>query len=319
VRPPFALVLGALVALAAPRAAAQEPSDDALIAEGVELRRSGHDEEALASFRRAYALRPTLRALGQIALAEQALGRWLDAEDDLQRALAADQDAWIARHRDVLEGALAIVRSHVGRVEVESPAPGAELSINGAPAGPVPRDAVRVVAGPVVLVVTAPGYLPLRRSLDVAGGARVKARFDLLPAPPPEPQSPQAAPLVAPAPATSSSTASLPRTLAWATLFTGGAFVAGGVVANVVRENDVAIYNDPTRCWYGGLTRDELCLSKRQAADTAQSFAIAGYVAGGALLATSAVLFLTTRPRESRAAAVGCGPSGAGVRCEGTF
>ena len=56
-------------------------------------------------------------------------------------------------------------------------------------------------------------------SLEIAGGARVRAHFDLVPmAPPPEPQAP--APGALPVHG-----ASLTRTLAWTSLVTGGVLV----------------------------------------------------------------------------------------------
>ena len=59
-------------------ASAQE---EALIKHGLELREKHDDEGALAEFQRAYQLSKGGRALAQIALAEQALGRWVDARD----------------------------------------------------------------------------------------------------------------------------------------------------------------------------------------------------------------------------------------------
>src|SRR5262249_16904585 len=80
------------------------PADQA-IAHGVALRRERKDAEALAEFRRAYALSPTPHALGQIALAEAALDQWVSAENDLLHVLVAD-DPWVARQRSALEIAL---------------------------------------------------------------------------------------------------------------------------------------------------------------------------------------------------------------------
>src|ERR1700755_329211 len=53
---------------------------EALLHEGVSLRRQGRDEEALEVFRRAHAEAPTPRTSAQMALAAQAVGNWVEAE-----------------------------------------------------------------------------------------------------------------------------------------------------------------------------------------------------------------------------------------------
>lgn len=45
------------------------------------------------------------RALAQIALAEQALGRWVEAERDLRNVLHMSEDPSIARNRDTAQRA----------------------------------------------------------------------------------------------------------------------------------------------------------------------------------------------------------------------
>src|SRR5437868_5098645 len=89
--------------LAGSAGAARADDADALIKQGVELRRARRDREALERFRRAYDLAPTPRALAQMGLAEQALSRWVDAESHLGRALEIAEDAWIAKYRTTLE------------------------------------------------------------------------------------------------------------------------------------------------------------------------------------------------------------------------
>src|SRR5688572_1092503 len=57
-----------------------------LIDRGVEQRKAGDDRAALELFRRAFELNGSGQALAQMALAEQALGRWLDAHQHLRLA-----------------------------------------------------------------------------------------------------------------------------------------------------------------------------------------------------------------------------------------
>src|SRR5436305_2127194 len=100
---------------------------EALLKKGIELRRNGRDREALAEFQRAAQISRTARATAQIALAEQALGLWVEAESDIKDALASAQDPWIAKNRAVLEGALRTIRNHVGTLEIWGAPEGAEV------------------------------------------------------------------------------------------------------------------------------------------------------------------------------------------------
>src|SRR5258707_14137266 len=84
-------------------AIARSQTADEHIARGVALRQRGDDEAALAELRQAYDMGHGARAQGQVALAEQALGHWADAERDLTAALASASDPWGARNRVVLE------------------------------------------------------------------------------------------------------------------------------------------------------------------------------------------------------------------------
>src|SRR5438128_6702910 len=147
-RPHWLIVLAILLAVSPATARADGDDADAIVRHGLELRRARKDAEALDEFREAYAARPTPRALAQIGLAEQALGRWIEAEADLERALAQQGDGWVTRHRGQLDAALAIVQHHLGWVAVESSISGAELWIDGERAASLPRvEPLRAVAG----------------------------------------------------------------------------------------------------------------------------------------------------------------------------
>jgi hypothetical protein len=170
-----------------------------LLRQGVELRREHRDQEALEVFTQALALAKTPVACAQAALAEQALGRWIDAERDLSQALASQGDAWIAKNRGALDGALAEIEGHLAwlRVEVDTASP--EVQID---AEPIAVDAeVRVTAGAHVLVARASGYVPEVRPMQLSPGERAQTSFTLqpLPARPAQGETPPAAPLTPPA------------------------------------------------------------------------------------------------------------------------
>jgi hypothetical protein len=317
------LTAAALVALSlasASRAAADD-ADDALIKEGVELRRLHDDAGALEVFRRAYAAHPSARARGQIGLAEHALGRWIDAEVDLAEALRAKDDPWVARTRDALEASLASVRRRLAWLEVVANAAGGEVWIGGAKVATLPMaQPVRVVAGTVVIEVRAPGFEIARRTIEVGAESRDRESFDLVPVA-------EAKSVVAPTPTTAPPAAtSAPqprppapsRTGAWALAATSGVLLATGVVAHVVWQNNAAIYDDDSRCFYGGLSRDQRCGTYADTAKRAEGIAIAGY-ASSALAATAAVVLFLRKAPQGATSGWSCVPSLGGIGCSTQF
>lgn len=174
------LVLAFLVG-SGPALAGDGDEAEAAIVRGVELRKLGKDEDALREFQRAFALAPSARALAQMGLASQALGRWVAAEVDLLRALKEKDDPWIERNRAPLEQALATVRRHLGSLEVETNAANAELWLNAEKAAELPlRAPLRVVAGTVVVEVRAPGHIQVRRTLALSPGATLRETLTLV-------------------------------------------------------------------------------------------------------------------------------------------
>jgi tetratricopeptide (TPR) repeat protein len=161
--------------LAAPSIAGAQRGD--LISQGISLREQGRDEEALALFERAYADTQAPRALAQVALAQQALGRFVEAEANLEQALTSADDAFIRRNREHLEGALGEIRERLGDLTVAGGVDGAEIFIGGQAVGVLPLDApVRVVAGSVAIEVRAPGYERFIDTVQVRGGSSVTVR-----------------------------------------------------------------------------------------------------------------------------------------------
>ncbi len=184
---------------AATRGQAQEADADTLTKHGLELRREHRDLEALEEFRRAYALQPTPRALAQIAFAEQAVGRWVNAESDLARAMQARDDPWIKRNAAVLGMGLASIQAHLGWLEVTTDVTSAELWVNGVRAGDLPlRAPLRVEAGSLTIEVRASGFAPAQRSSSVEPGGSAREFVHLVPVAPAPLAPPSPAPLVVP-------------------------------------------------------------------------------------------------------------------------
>lgn len=144
---------------------------EALIAEGLELRRAGQDAEALSTFEEAYRLEPTPRAAAQWGLCLQAVGRWSEADGRLAEALKAKTDPWIVKNRAPLKESLEQVKRNVGRVEVNGSPEGATVAINGHEVGTFPLSgAIPVNAGNLDIEVTKAGFKRGFRSVTIAGG-----------------------------------------------------------------------------------------------------------------------------------------------------
>lgn len=165
--------------------AAAASEADNLIREGLDLRRGGDDAAALQKFQRALELSPTPRALAQLGLAEQALGRWVVAFEHLRHALDATGDPWIQKSRPALEAALGHVNDHVGQVQILGGSPGTEVRIDGVPRGKLPLERALVVStGTVTIDLVAPGLVPIQRTTLVHGRESIRESFDTQ-APPP--------------------------------------------------------------------------------------------------------------------------------------
>lgn len=151
--------------------AAGSDSEDELIARGVKLRKEGDDQAARDLFRQAYERSRSPRAAGQLGLAEQALGRWEDAEVHLREALRSPGDPWVKKNYDLLSHDIHVVKNHVARIEILGQPDGAEVVVNGRVVGKLPLSGpVSASAGEVDIEARAPGYHREVRKLSVVGG-----------------------------------------------------------------------------------------------------------------------------------------------------
>jgi len=170
-----------LIGLVASRPA--DAGDDAatdLLREGLKLRREHRNEEAIDAFTRAYALAPSPIALAQIALAEQAAGRWLDAERDLAAATHDPTDPWVARHKGALDDAAQTIAQHLAWLTVRSPTTAASATLDGKAIAMGVE--IRVLAGAAELVVSADGYASATRTWTIEPASRHTIDIALAPA-----------------------------------------------------------------------------------------------------------------------------------------
>jgi hypothetical protein len=333
------MVLVAIVWNATP-ARADAAEVEALIAKGNELRRAGKPGPALPYFQKAYELAHTPRTTGQLGLAELAAGYPVEAADHLATALESPNDPSISKYRQMLADALSMARGQIGELAVQGSPPGAEVIVDGRSAGALPLAAtIKVPAHNTEVVVRAPGYAERRQFVSVAGGHRHEVAIDLprieQPAQPSPTVtvSPSAATTPAPEPLPSASVATEQRapdtapgrsglrTAAW--VVGGAAVVAAGtglVLHLAALSNSASFNGSPCPEMEGPLSPD--CQTVYDAWQSEKRWSVVGYVAGGALAVTSAVLFWTARSPSTNAtthARVECAPSPTGIACRGAF
>lgn len=325
----LAAVAAAMV-LAGRVAGAQVVEVEALVRHGVELRQRGDDLGALAEFQRALGRSAEPRVLAQLALAEQALGRWLDADRHLRAALLSGHDPWIVRNRASLHQAEEQLEAHLGRLRVAGAVEGAEVYANDERVATLPMAGpARVAVGTNVVEVRAPGYVTMTRRVQVEPGQESRETFAFV-REAPAPTSPPALQLGSMATPRAPGLArggDAQRALAWVTLATGAAGIGVGVFALARRGGLVTRYDehrDPECPGTDSATQPTVCAGFLDDIGAMQALAIGGFVGGGALSLLSTVLFATLPSAEEPArglASVRCGggPGLAGVSCGGVF
>ncbi|MGH7268949.1 MAG: hypothetical protein ACREJ3_00845, partial [Polyangiaceae bacterium] len=90
------------------------------------------------------------------------------------------------------------------------------------------------------------------------------------------------------------------RTAAWISVATTAALAAGAGAALIVRDSNIAAYNDDGRCFFGGLTRDQRCGGYRNAAGTGQVVAFAATGAVAIAAGVSVLLFVLSSPTRTQ-------------------
>jgi hypothetical protein len=287
---------GALLTLSA---SAVAEDADGLIKQGVELRRAGNDEAALEQFRRAYDLTPTPRALAQMGLAEQALGRWADAEAHVTRALASTHDPWIAKYEATLEQSRAAIAQHLGSLVVVGGPAGADVRVDGRSVGALPLAApLRLEIGHVVVDVSARGHVPLTRDVSIVAGQIAREDVALSATSGEEAgASPELPRAVSPKsdvsgeapPPPTAGRRKIARVAAWTAV--GLAAVSAG--SFVFAQIEVKSYNDHS-CGVNLSPTNAGCVSRYHGYHLGNDVGWASLVGAGLVGGVAAVLFLTT-------------------------
>jgi hypothetical protein len=313
-------------------ARAQSSENDPVYEEVMALRRRRGRRAApqtIARMSERYRETHEARALATMGLAEVDIGRCNDAEQHLSEALSMPS-AWIDQHRAGIEREFGLCQERlgVGALVVRSGATGAAVFVNGAQLGAAGRY-LRVQPGPMTYELRAPGFVRAQRTVTVRRGATTSEAVELtleptlappvveaLPAPstpaavtPPAPPTREllvvvagrAIPAKPPGGVTDVPAAggSVGRTLAWVSGAGALVLLGVGAVGYVIGDDAAARWNDNSLCLRPGVgTRESMCSSERDTAESMRVVTIAGFAGAGVLAATSAVLFALS-PRRA--------------------
>jgi hypothetical protein len=297
----------------APGAAVASARAEALLEQGVELRRLGKDQEALTVLEEAVALQPrSARARVHLAAAHQVLGHWLEADALLRELLGEPEDPYVQRHLETLERAAEFAAQHLGGLIVDGAPEGAAVLVNGRPLGSLPLAAeARLPIGSYQLEVSRTGYYPVRRPISIAPGALLREAVELTP--------------LLPSPNTDAGTAlrversaGSPRWLSWTLSGLAAGAVVTSAVALGVRNQHATRWNS-SACLEGGRRRGEVCPDELDAGRDAERVAFVSG-AGAVLLAAGAVVsWVLDEPTASDGGLASCRLGPVGGVCSGSF
>jgi hypothetical protein len=296
-----------------------EADVDALVQQGIELRRVGDDAQALSTFEQARTLAPTsVRVRVHLAATHQALGHWLEAEQQLADLLRETEDEYVLRHRVTLEKAYEFVSARIGSLDVSGGAVGADVLLNGRQLGTLPLPApLRVPIGSYVLEVRKDGYYAVSRPVTISGHGFLREAVELVP----RPTSHSGHVLVrAAAPAGNEPSGGSRRWLTWTFVGLGAGAGVAGVSAWILREHYARRWNSD-QCLAPNQSRGAVCGDVLASGRTAEGVAYASGVGAALLLGGALTSWLLEAPSLDRAAAraTGCGLGAAGVGCVGSF
>jgi hypothetical protein len=300
---------------------AEDEGPEALIRQGVALRRNGEESKAYGYFRRAYETAPTPRSTAQYGLSSVAVGKYAEAEWLLSAAIASG-DPWTMEHGAELQKGRIMARGKLGTVILAGVPPDATIALGGRTVGHLAADrAVRWTPGATRVHLEAAGHEPYDGEVTFpAPGREGRLTVSMRSV-----NEPAATTPVAPVPAQPVAVADPPaavpvdahhdekiasrdepgtptsgwrRPVIWTALGLGAASVAFGVFETIQYRSKINDFNDPTRmplCRDGGgmIAGGSECSRLASDGDHAKTLSIVGYAAGGALLAAGVILLLT--------------------------
>lgn len=289
------LLGGALVAatLLASAPVGAQTADDATyrayVDNGVREFSGNNFQEALASFLRAYQIRPTARVLRGIAKVRFELRQYSACADAADAALANGDDPLTPEMRAEMDGLRARALGYVGNMTLRVSPENAEVTLDGQPVAPAVRGVpFRVDIGRHEVEVSASGFSTARRTVDVLAGGDMQLVVVAL-------------------------TTSRTNPLFVASLVAGIA-AAGGVIGASVWFVD---RNDATGRCQEAFDRGANC-ANADALASERDIAMWTLIGSSAVLVGSAIAFgLSLRGDGPAPAAIACAPTPGGGGCAG--
>jgi tetratricopeptide (TPR) repeat protein len=249
---------------------------------GLENYTDGDYRTALIEFERAYALHPTYRLLYNLGQVAYELRDYTATERYFSQYLAEGKDEIPSDRRTEVEQDLARVRARIASVSLTTNQPGARLFVDDREVGRSPlKESCRLSAGQHRIQAQQPGYSPVSRVIEVAGGDDVTFRLDF-------------GPRTATAPASTQAESKTNWPL-WTGIATG-VFAAGAAGFGYAAYRDSSNYEDALQRETSRSELDDL-------ANGAQNKAIVADVLLGAAIVTGTVtviLLLTGGSKEQK-------------------
>jgi hypothetical protein len=227
-----------------------------------------------------------------LALAQLNLGEEVEAHDNLMRAVEHGDGALAPEELNEAQKQLHDLERQLGRLRISSPTPGAEVTLDGAPLFTAPgQHEGWSKAKAHEISAKHPAYLPRASRIVVAPGKLTAIDLSLVKL-------------------TDAEVTRWAVWKPWAVIASGAviALASGGVHALSARN--FHRYDDDFErlgCAMGGCMQDQIASSLRARLDRAtleQQLAVGGYIAGGALIATGAILAYLNRPHLAEDAAL---------------
>ena len=326
-------VAAAVVSVSSSASAQETAEVEAILKRGIQLRREGQDEAALAVFQEAEAQAPnSVRVLLHVATAAQAASKWLLADEYLRKADSHNNDPYYQRYRAEIDEVRNTTAQRVGHFRAVGEPSGAEVILNGQVVGTLPMENPKTLeAGTYVLEVNKAGFYRLRRPISVPGGVLTRETVQLNERTGAEPVGE----------GTGNSPAEPPSF--WAssgmTWTLAGVAAAAGITSGVsffLRERAATHWNDNGRCLSSTPTdqntsREKLCGSVRNDVDTAEQIGIVSGVVGIAFAGAALTHWIATsgssepgadstaRHEHKSTGSVQCSPGLMNVVCSGSF
>jgi len=183
----------AVVPLLAAAPALGDPPDETIrmarkrFQEGVAAIDAGNYEAARVAFQQAYALKPHASVLRNLGQAELKTNRYLEAARHLS-TFVRETTYGTAAERDAAAKSLALAETHVGRVLVTVDVPGAEITVDGEPAGRSPfSEPFYAEPGDRLVRIQKDGYEPYEKSQAIEPGRTTQLKIALTASPVPTP------------------------------------------------------------------------------------------------------------------------------------